>query len=181
MSELTVGARYAKSLLDLAIEQSALEAVKADMDFFAQTLKANSELQAVMRNPIIAHDKKVNILKAIFGDKVSKVTDAFFNLMINNSRGELLYTTAHEFVKLYNIKMQIVKAQVTSATPLADATKVQLADAVKAAIGGIVELDAKVDPALIGGFVLTVGDKQIDASIANSLKKLNREFAQKSL
>ncbi len=181
MSELTVGARYAKSLIDLALEQNALEAIKADMDLFVQTLKENPELQTVLRNPIISHDKKIKILEAIFSSKVSKATDGFFKIMITKSRGEVLFFTAHEFVNQYNLKKAIVKAVVTSATPLSEENKKQITELVRAEVGGNIVLQTKVDPQLIGGFVLTVGDRQVDTSIANSLKKLKTEFAHKAL
>lgn len=179
MSELTVGARYAKSLIDLAEEQNILEGVKNDMDLFVHTLKANPELQAVLRNPIIHQDKKIHILEAVFGKNVTKATDGFFKIMINKSRGELLFFAAEEFVNQYNLKKNIVKAMVTSATPLSDENKAKITALVKAEIGGTIILQTKVDPALIGGFVLTVGDRQVNTSIADKLKKLKNDFANK--
>jgi F-type H+-transporting ATPase subunit delta len=179
MSELTVASRYAKSLIDLAEEQNALEAIKQDMTFFVDTLRANSELQAVLRNPIISHDKKLNILLAVFSGKVNPVTDAFFKIMVNKSRAEVLYATAKEFVNLYNIKKHIVKATVVSAAPLSAKNKQQIVSEVTSLTGGNVVLKEKIDASLIGGFVLTVGDRQIDTSVTTSLQKLKKEFAEK--
>lgn len=180
MSELTVGARYAKSLIDLAQEQNIVDAIKADMDLFLNTLKASPELKAVLSNPIIAHIKKIKILDDVFEGKVNKATIAFFKLMVNKGRGEVLYTTALEYINLYNIKRHITKAKVASATELSAANKQTLVAELQKAIGGTVELEAKVDPTLIGGFVLTVGDRQVDTSIAASLKKLKKEFAEQA-
>jgi len=179
MSELTVGSRYAKSLIDLAIEQNSLEQVKGDMDLFVSTLKANHQLQTVLANPIISHDKKIHILEALFASKVTKATIGFFKIMINKSRGEVLFYTAQEFVNQYNAKMNIVKAKVTSAVELSAANKKTITDLVKTSVGGecTVILETKVDPTIIGGFILTVGDRQIDDSIATSLKRLKNEFA----
>jgi F-type H+-transporting ATPase subunit delta len=179
MSELTVGARYAKSLIDLAEELNTLEAVKTDMDLFVHTLKANTELQAVLRNPIISHDKKINILEAVFADNISKATDSFFKIMINKSRGELLYFAAQEFVNQYNIKKNIVKANITSATPLSADNEAKITALLKTETGANIILQTKVDPSLIGGFVLTVGDRQVNTSIADKLKKLKSDFAKK--
>lgn len=177
MSELTVASRYAKSLIDLAQEQNNLEAINNDMNFFLHTLKANPQLKAVLGNPIISHAKKLAILDAIFISKVDKLSIAFFKIMVNKGRGEVLYATAQEFNNQYNIIKHITKATVVSATALSEANKKTLLDEVKAAVGGEVILDAKTDPSLIGGFVLTVGDRQVDTSIANSLKKLKKDFA----
>jgi F-type H+-transporting ATPase subunit delta len=179
MSEITVAYRYAKSLIDLAEEQNALEAIKQDMTFFVDTLKANSQLKAVLRNPIISHDKKLKILQAIFSGKVTPATDGFFKIMINKSRGEILYPTAKEFVNQYNIKKNIVKATVVSAAPLSEANKQQIISEVKSLTGGEIILQESVDASLIGGFVLNVGDRQVDTSVSASLQKLKKEFAQK--
>jgi F-type H+-transporting ATPase subunit delta len=178
MSELTVASRYAKSFIDLAQEQNILEEVNNDMGFFLHTLKANSQLNAVLSNPIISHLKKLNILTEIFSSKMNKLSIDFFKLMINKGRGEVLYTTAQEFINQYDIKKHITQATVVSATPLSEANKQKMLADVKAAVGGEVILETKTDPALIGGFVLTVGDRQIDTSIASNLKKLKKNFAQ---
>ncbi len=177
MSELTVASRYAKSLIDLAQEQNNLEAINNDMNFFLHTLKANPQLKAVLGNPIISQAKKIAILSDLFSGKVDKLSISFFNIMVNKGRGEVLYATAQEFINQYNIIKRITKATVVSATALSEANKSKLLDEVKAAVGGEVILDAKTDPSLIGGFVLTVGDRQLDTSIANSLKKLKKDFA----
>jgi F-type H+-transporting ATPase subunit delta len=180
MSEITVASRYAKSLIDLAQEQNIVDAVKADMDLFLHTLKGSSELAAVLANPIISQAKKINVLEAVFGGKVNKASIMFFKLMINKGRGEVLYFTALEYINLFNIKRNITKAKVTSATALSDANKKTLVDELQKAIGGTVVLYTKIDPSLIGGFVLNVGDRQVDTSIAASLRKMKKEFAAKA-
>jgi F-type H+-transporting ATPase subunit delta len=178
MSEITVAIRYAKSLIDLSVEQKALEAVNADMEFFVRTIKANSELNAVLVNPIIYHDKKIQILDAIFGGKVSPVTIAFFKLMVNKNRAEVLYPAAQEFINQYDVINNIIKATVVSAAELSEANKKTIVAEIEASTKGTVKLTAKVDPALIGGFILTVGDRQVDTSISSSLTKLKKEFSQ---
>ena len=177
MSELTVATRYAKSLIDLAVEQKSLEETKKDMLLFSQTLRANSQLQAVLANPIVAHNKKIKILEAIFGAKVSKLTDSFFKIMINKSRSEILYATSKEFINQYNVIKHIMRAYVTSATPLSEENKKQITAELMAATGGTIELHTKVDHKLIGGFVLKIGDLQVDTSLSTSLKKLKSDFA----
>ena len=178
MSELTVALRYAKSLIDLAQEQKLVEVIKTDMDLFHHTLRANPELKAVLGNPIVSHTKKLKILDDIFEKKVNKITISFFKLMVNKGRGEVLYTTAKEYVHLFDVKNNIIEAKVVSATALSAVNKEQLIADIKKATGGEIKLDARVDPSLIGGFVLTVGDRQVDTSIANDLKILKKEFAR---
>ena len=178
MSEVTVAIRYAKSLIDLAEEQKSLEAVNKDMEFFLSTLKANPQLAAVLANPIIYHDKKVKILDSLFGGKVNQITIGFFNIMINKGRAEIIQAAAHEFINQYDVKKNIVTASVVTATPLSEANKKVIIADIEKSTKGTVKLSVKVDPSLIGGFIITVGDKQIDTSIAGSLNKLKKEFAQ---
>ncbi|HEY4197418.1 MAG TPA: ATP synthase F1 subunit delta [Mucilaginibacter sp.] len=179
MSELTVATRYAKSLIDLAVENKSLEETRKDMELFSQTLRANHQLQAVLANPIVAHNKKIKILEAIFAGKVSKLTDSFFRIMINKSRSEILYPTSKEFINQYNIIKNIVRAYVTSATPLSAQNEKHIIAELEAVTGGIIELHKKVDAKLIGGFVLTLSDRQIDTSLSNALTRLKRDFAQR--
>jgi F-type H+-transporting ATPase subunit delta len=177
MSEVTVAIRYAKALLGLAEEQNAVEAVKDDMVLFYKTVRSSPELGAVLANPVVPHGKKKAILADIFSAKINKVSLAMFNIMVNKGRAEVLYTTSHEFIALYDIKYNITYAKVVSAAELSEANKKMLFDEVQKAIGGVIKLNTQVDPSLIGGFVITVGDRQIDTSVATSLKKIKKEFA----
>ena len=179
MSEIKVAARYAKSLIDLALEQKASEEIKGDMELFVSTLKANTELQAVVKNPIIPLSKKNAIINAVFGGKIHKVTSAFLKIVIDKGRAEIIYGTAKEFLNQYNQYKNIVTAKVTSATPLTENAKTEIINKVKAITGGEVLLQTTVDNSLIGGFILTVGDKQFDTSLASGLAKLKKEFTQK--
>jgi F-type H+-transporting ATPase subunit delta len=178
MSELTVATRYAKSLIDLAQEKNVLEDIRKDMELFARTLRDNHQLQAVLANPIVAHIKKIKILDAIFGKEVNKVTESFFRIMINKNRSIVLYSTAREFINQYNIIRNISRAYVTSATALSEENKKKMVAELESYTGGKIELHTKVDPKLIGGFILTIGDRQVDTSISSSLKKLKTDFAR---
>lgn len=179
MSEIKVAARYAKSLIDLALEQKALEEIKGDMELFVSTLKANTELQAVVKNPIIPLNKKNAIVNAVFGGKIHKVTSAFLKIVIDKGRAEIIYGTAKEFLNQYNQYKNIVTAKVVSAAALTENVKAEIISKVKAVTGGEVILETSINEKLIGGFILTVGDKQFDTSIASSLTKLKKEFTQK--
>ena len=172
------GARYAKSLLDLSKEQNAVEEVKNDMVFFEKIVDDNSELEAILKNPIVPLDKKQGILQGIFGAKVHAITASFFKLVVSKGRSAILFDTAKQFVAQYDAIKGIVTAEVTSASALTDANRTEVVALVKKELAASeVVLKEKVDPALIGGFILKVGDKQFDASIASGLTKLKKEFA----
>lgn len=171
--------RYAKSLIDLAIEHQALEAVKEDMVRFEQVVDDNSQLEAILKNPIVPLDKKQGILNGLFGGKVNLITENFFRLIVSKGRSGILFETAKQFISQYQELKGIVNADVTSAIALTDENRKAIVDLVKKSLGANeVVVKEKVDEKLIGGFILKVGDKQFNASIANGLDKLKKEFAQ---
>ncbi|MDB5020241.1 MAG: atpH [Pedobacter sp.] len=179
MSEIKAASRYAKSLIDLAVEMNSLEDMRNDMVLIEQVIRKNSELEAVLGNPIIPLNKKAGILTNLFGSQVHKVTKTFMELVVSKGRSAILFETSKQFVVQYNKLKGIVTADVISAIELTEANRAEIVSLVKAQVGAKqVILREKVDPKLIGGFVLTVGDKQFDASISNSLNKLRKEFAQ---
>ncbi|UYZ61910.1 ATP synthase F1 subunit delta [Hymenobacter weizhouensis] len=179
MSELRVASRYAKSLLDLAEERGTLEQVKQDMDLFAKTLDENRELRLLLRNPIVKHDKKLAILNAVFGGKVSELTSKFFSIVTQHGRESALAYIGSEFRNQYNLLRGMQVAEVTTAAPLTAELREQLRQVVRQQSGlPQVTLTEKVDASLIGGFVLRIGDRLIDDSVSYRLRKLRTEFSK---
>ncbi|MFD2583276.1 ATP synthase F1 subunit delta [Pedobacter vanadiisoli] len=179
MSEIKVASRYAKSLIDLAIENNGLEESYNDMVLFEKVVDESPELEAILKNPIVPLDKKTGILNGIFADKAGKLTLTFFKTVVNKGRSAILFATAKQFVQQYNLIKGIVTADVTTASALSPAAKEEIVAIVKKELGAKqVIVNEKVSEKLIGGFILKVGDKQFDASIANGLSKLKKEFAQ---
>lgn len=177
MSVSQVASRYAKSLLDLAIEQGKTDVVRADMATFKEALKSR-ELVLLLKSPIIYPGKKISVLKAVFEDKVDRLTMAFFDLSVKKGRESLLVDIADEFKALYNRHFNIALVKVTSAVALNEATKDQILSKVKTMVGADkqIQLETKVDPALIGGFIIQYDDKLYDSSVAYQLNKLKQTF-----
>jgi F-type H+-transporting ATPase subunit delta len=179
MVDSRAASRYAKSLLGLAIEKKALDSVHNDMVFFTKVVEENKNFALMLRNPVIPHDKKNEILSKIFKGKVHALTMSFFDIITRKNREPLLPSIAREIHTQYNEYKGISKATVTSATPLDANLRAEFETLVKKYSDlKQVELIEKVDPSMIGGFVLKVGDRQIDASISNKLKALKVKFSQ---
>ena len=170
--------RYAKSLIDLSIEQNSLEEMRNDMVLFEYVVDKNNELEAILKNPIVPLDKKSGILSDVFGTKVHKITQSFLKLVVNKGRAGILFETSKQFIHQYNLIKGIVTAEVKSAIALTEDNRKEIISLVKKELGANeVIVKEKLDDKLIGGFILKVGDKQFDASIASGLNKLKREFA----
>ncbi|PRY14817.1 ATP synthase F1 subcomplex delta subunit [Pontibacter ummariensis] len=176
MSDIRVASRYAKSLLELADEQGVLEKVQQDMQLFSKTVKQSRDFKLMLQNPIIKSDKKLAVINAVFSGKIQQMTQSFFNIVARKDRETLLEDIAEQFEKQYNEFKGIQLAKVVSAVPLSAALREELGRKLVAQTGKTIVLEEEVDSTLIGGFLLRVGDKQIDSSVKNSLRKLRNKF-----
>lgn len=176
MSEFRVASRYAKSMLNLAIEQKLEDKIKDDMLLIADTCQQNRDLVVILKNPVIKYDKKLNILKKIFEGKVDVLVVKFLELMARKNRADLLPDIAATWLDLYREHKNIVKANVTSAAPLTEQARKKVLEAVKSRTGKNVVLEEEVDKDIIGGYILTIKDEQIDNSISGKLNALKRKL-----
>lgn len=174
MRNIKAASRYAKALLDLAIETNQLDKVQADMVSFKQTVNGSKELANLLNSPIVKAHKKQEVLKAIFASNFSELGAKYLDLLVAKNREALLPEIATQFQALYEKHNNTVTAEVTSAVALDDTQKQKVLSLIKH--DGKVNLIEKIDPALIGGFIVKVADKQIDASIAKKFKDLRKEI-----
>lgn len=168
--------RYAKAILNLAKEQGKENEVNKDMQFIASTIEQNDELQVVLNSPIIKAEAKQNVLSELFSKKVSNLTLGLFNLLVENKRLEILLMVAKQYTIIYEYFKRIEVAKVTTAVPLSEELEKKVLDKVVELTGNKATIENVVNPDLLGGFVLRVGDVQYDASISNYLNELRKEF-----
>ena len=169
--------RYAKSLIDLAIEKGELEKVFADMQWLNGVCKSNRDFVNLLRSPIIKGDTKKKILEAVTTGNISEMTAAFNRLLITKGRESNLPEISQAFIAAYKEKKNIQTISLTTATPISDAVRNAIIGQIKQSAGfQNVELEEKVDADIIGGFVLQAGDKLIDASISYDLKTIAKQF-----
>ncbi len=179
MADSRVASRYVKSLFSLAVEQNALDVVHHDMQMFDRACRTSRQFANMLRNPIITHEKKKSILEALFKGKVNHLTIAIIDILTKKNRESLLPAIAHEFHNAYNEYKGIEKATVTTTTAVDGKLKSEIEDIVKKlSRRKQVELVEKIDKDLIGGFILNVGDRQIDASVKHKLKSLKIKFSE---
>ena len=169
--------RYAKSLIDLSVEQNSLEAVYNDMLMLQSLIKGNREFAALLRSPVIPADKKDKILAAITQGRVTPLTAAFNNLFVTKGRESNLAEIATAFVAQYKALKGIHTVKLTTAAPVSDGVKQAIVSQIRSTSDmQNIELETSVNPDLIGGFTLQAGDKLVDASIASNLKDIARQF-----
>lgn len=176
--ETRVSHRYAKSLLDLALERGELEQVHADMLLVKRTIDESRDLELLLKSPVVKTDKKQEILKAIFGDKLSLVSREFIEIITRKRREGQLGEVAASFESQYRKNKQILSAVITTANGLDASLREKVMEIVRNNTRSEVELVEKVDKDLIGGFILRVGDQQVDASIIRQVRNLERQFSE---
>lgn len=178
MTDSRAASRYVKSLLQLAVQKNALEEVHQDMLLFSKIVEESRPFELLLGSPIIKHDKKRDVLEAVFKGKVNPLTLSIFDVLTRKNREPLLPAIARQFHTAYNEYMQISKATVTTAVPLDETLREEVRTLVKQlSKKANVELAEKIDKSMIGGFVLNVGDRQIDASLKSKLKALQLKFS----
>lgn len=178
MSDSRVANRYAKSLIELAVDKKVLDLVAADMQSFARICEANRDFLLMLQNPIIRHDKKLAIFQKAFAGKFQSLTMSFFEIITRKNRESVLYQIAKQFEEQFNELRQIDVAEVITAVALNATLKGEILDSVSKITGKKVVLVEKIDPTLIGGYLLRVHDIQIDNTISSKLNKLKIKFSQ---
>jgi F-type H+-transporting ATPase subunit delta len=169
--------RYAKSLIDLAIERDQLEKIFADMQWLQQVCKQSRDFSNLLKSPIIKPDKKQQVVEAIIKGNVSEVTALFVRLLIAKGRESNLPEIITAFINQYKEYKNIYTVKLTTAAPLNDDLKNAIINQIrKTSEMKNIELESIVNEDLIGGFVLQAGDKLIDASVAYDLKQIARQF-----
>lgn len=177
MKGIRISSRYAKSLLLLSMEKGKTDEVYADMMLVSRTIAENRELKVLLSSPVIKPDTKMNVLNALFASKVNEISKMFMELLTRKGREGMLGEIAVSFVAQVKEHKNIVPAHVVSAVALDNETRTTIEKlAAKLTHGKTIELEEKVDAALIGGFVLQVGDHRVDASVSGEIKNLKREF-----
>ncbi len=177
MSNNRAALRYAKAILDLSKDQKNIDETYNNMQLVNDTIAENAELQTVLGSSIVKSDIKKSALLAIFDGKLNAVSKGLIDLLISNKRIADFGTVASQFVKLYDTEKGKQIAKVTTAMALNDTLKTQVLGKVKELTGKEAVLENIIDPSIIGGFILRVGDIQYDASIANKLNVIKRQFS----
>ena len=167
--------RYAKSLLELAKEQNTLELCKTDMASVVSLCQNSRELALLLKSPVVKTDKKLAIIAEVFVG-CSPLALSFIKLITKKKREALLFDIAQGFLDLYKIDQGIETATLTTAVALDEDTRQQVLDFIKKQGVSQVDLTEQVDESLIGGAILRLGDKQLDASVARQIKDLKQSF-----
>jgi F-type H+-transporting ATPase subunit delta len=172
-----VARRYAQAFYAQAETTNQVAAADADVELVRATLAGSQDLRRVLESPIVSRDKKRAILNALFSGKVSKLMDNFLALLVDKERERDLAAIAEAYQEMRDAQQNVVVAQVRAAKPLSDSEQAGLKGALASQAGGSVRLETHVDPDLIGGMIVRLGDTVYDGSVRHQLQTLRERFA----
>ncbi|RZJ54180.1 MAG: ATP synthase F1 subunit delta [Flavobacterium sp.] len=176
MASTRAAIRYAKAILDLANSKGVAEAVNNDMKSIASAIENNQELSTFIQNPTTKVEVKESALLEVFAN-VNGVTKGLFHLLFENKRFEILDAIAVEYSKVFDQSNGIEIAKVTTAIAMDADLEAKVLAKIATLSDKKITIENIVDPSIIGGFILRIGDKQYNASVANRLQVLKRELS----
>lgn len=175
-----VARRYALALYEEARARGAAEAVDADVAALGEALAASRDLRTALTSPVVARTKKEAIVARLFGDRLHPLVTRFLLLLIKKEREALAVEAVAAYAALRDAREGVVEARVTAARPLSADEAEGLRRSIEAKAGGSVRLRLEVDPSLVGGLVVRVGDRVYDGSLRHQLGLLREQLVARA-
>ena len=167
--------RYAKAILEVSNAKGNAAIVSQDMETIAKAISESKELKLFLSNPIIKGNIKLNALLEVFAS-ANEDTKSLFQVLLQNKRFDILEAITVQFKKLYDEMNGVQVAFVTTATELTPVMEAQVLAKIKELSTKEITIVSQVNPDIIGGFIIRIGDTQYNGSIADKLSQLKREF-----
>ena len=177
---MIVAERYAKALLQLGLERNALKALDADVSILQDTFTASRDLQLFIQSPVISSQKKQNVFTALFKEQLSALGLQFVLLVTRQRRESFLPQIIQAFSSLHLKHQGIARVEVLTAAALDDAARLNLQKVIHATWGNATLMKERIQPDIIGGFIIRQGDRQWDRSIARELKSIRKQLMTKN-
>jgi F-type H+-transporting ATPase subunit delta len=178
MNDSRLASRYARALFQLVKERDQIEIVKTDLSKLTELLRESPDFQWLLDSPVIIGSEKARIVGVMLAGSIEPITLEFLQLMIHHRRESNLASTCRMFLELYKEDQGIIDAKVESAFPVdvkfLDGLKTRLEESSQKKI----EMTTETNEALIGGFILTLEDQQLDASVQSKLNRIRQELRE---
>ena len=173
---MIIARRYASALYEEARQQSRSKPVDRDIETIDEALKASRELVGFFKSPIISRDKKKAVIDSLFGNRVDELTLQFLKLLVDKQREDIVPEVIEAYRILRDEHLGIMAATARVAQPLSGGEEKELVDTLGKMTGKSIRLSVELDPGLLGGAVVRVGDTVYDGSIRNHLELLREQM-----
>ena len=177
-TNLIIAKKYGRAIYEIACEKNSLEQVEKELRFIRDTILENTDLKEFINHPFLTKDAKKDTIEKLFGDKVQPVVLHFCDVVIDRGHIDVLPEMVDIYISLVHHEMGIEEATITSAFELSKKQADVLTEKLHDITGCRIILKQKVDPALIGGFTVMIGNRMIDGSVARQLQELKSKMMQ---
>jgi F-type H+-transporting ATPase subunit delta len=181
MDESAISVRYAKAVFNLGKEQDVLSLLKNDMELLSAACKQSAEFNQLLDSPVIPASQKISLFRKIFSQSVTEITMNLLELLSKNKREIFLESICRNVLALIRKEKNIKTAVLTTARKLDQENLQRIIKILEKELGASVELTEKVNQKIIGGLILSIDDKQYDASVSTQMKKIRQKLIQTSL
>lgn len=176
MDNSRVRIRYCKALRELAVEKKLEEVVLNDMKQLLNVIRESEDFKNFLDNTTLAPSKKKSVMQKLFKNKVNALTLSFLDLVFDYQRENMLLPIVYHYIETARLAQGIRRATVTTAVEMKPAFKKQLYKKLEQSMGSKLEMEEKVKPEILGGFILRVDDLQMDASIKGKLANIKKSL-----
>lgn len=180
MSDATIARRYAQALYQEADAAGKVDRIDEDMQSVQESLDASRELDLFFRSPVVGRDKKEAVIGKLFDGKVDPLIVRLMQLLVEKGREDILSAVVRQYSELRDERLGIVEARVRTAMPMEFDETEDLRKALEAKTGKKVRLRIEVEPELIGGAVVRIGDRVYDGSVQHQLESLRDQLAERA-
>jgi F-type H+-transporting ATPase subunit delta len=178
MRDRKVAIRYAEALLETAKDAGVLDSLASDFAGVLAAVKGNIDLRTFLDSPQVRTEEKKELLAKVFGDKIEPVLLSFFLLLLDKNRIENTRDIGEVFAELVETEKGFLRARVVTAIELPADLSDALQERLATVTGKKIHLEKKVDPAVIGGVCVTLGDKILDGTVRTNLDLLRKTLGQ---
>lgn len=168
--------RYARALLDVALQQGEAEALRRDLREAAALLAAQKDLRRALEHPALPAESKKKLVEAVWRGQGSKILARLLALLAERGRMELLPAIEGHYGALWNAHRGVVAAEAVAAVPLDEGQTRAVAEALRRATGKDVELQTRADPALLGGLLVKMAGRTYDGTVRGRLRALRQRL-----
>jgi F-type H+-transporting ATPase subunit delta len=176
MAEIAVVRRYARALFETAVKSQTVDQVEEDLKAVDGVIRQLPQLQRAFRAPTVSETQKKALLRRGFESRVGPLTLRFLELVVERRREDVLKDIYGEFLQLANAARNILPVEVSAATPLTDPERDALARSLAARTGKTIDLRVRIEPELMGGMIVRMGDTILDGSVRTRLNQLKQRL-----
>ncbi len=168
--------RYARALLSLAEENNILERSYKDMQMIHDVFRQNKSLVILLKSPVIRISKKQNVVSQLFKNQVHPLILRYMLIIVRKQRGNMLEGISGAYLRVYKEYLGIEQVRLTTAVPVDDSVRARALEAARKITPHEIEFEETLDPDIIGGFILNLGDKQYNASVKHRMQRIRKHL-----